>query len=1035
MADVKFDIEVTGIKELRQAADNFQRLGKVSSQLSAQYKPLGAQTQRLVAENNRYARVKKQVAAAVAQGIITEKEATRALQESLRVSRERILTDRTLIDQAKKRAKAAEENRKETERLVKAYAPARVAANLYKNKVQEIDQAEKRGIISKQEAAQALSLLTKEYYDFTQGVATGGNQFAKFNVETYRANQRLKRFTSTGLQQAGYQIGDFAVQVQAGTNVAVAFGQQMSQLLGIFGAGGALAGAAVAIGTAFIAPLIDAQDEVKNLADDMQALFDKLEANKDTAAGLIEGGFAGPLERARQTAIDVLEVFNEIDRKAARQAFAAGSKEISDFLEEQFQAAGIKAKGGIDIPGVGVAFQGTTTRGRESDPARRKAAAQLQGDIAKLQVLILQASLLPTDKLAEETLNLFKSLENNPAASGELVKRYKELLETSGLWQMQQDAIAKAQAQAQREGAARTKSDQEAVNEAIRRERERQALRKESEKVAQSTIPLAQAELLLGKQLQEVDQEAIRLATIAAQERIAGVGLQEAAEKNLSEFLQEQAKKEEAAYNAQVERNRQAFAKLEDDKVNAHAEGVRKRLAEEDKLRKQQERADANQLQANQILGLRNDLLAVEAKYGKESKQYREEAVYVEGQIAAIRARAKNVSEDLVTDAILLAREAENNKFNIADAADEAKRLADELKEAAKAMTALEAVGDTVSMALIKANAQLDAVSAGTDKGVAGRIAELREKNTRAMNEAIAAGGAMADIIAEYAETEADIVLLAAALERLAEASKKTKKTDYQKAAEDYSKFIEELKLETSIQSKLIGLSEEERGIQRALLEAKHKYRILGKAFNQEEVEGELRKQAALEKTQKRLEEAYEQQKQLVDFMGDSFENAFMSIVDGTKSAKDAFRDMAREIIAELYRVLVVQRMVNAAKMAFGFADGGVFQNGNVVPFANGGVVGSPTYFPMSGGRTGLMGEAGPEAIMPLKRGKNGKLGVVAEGGGETVVVNNSFNFAANGDDSVKKIIAQSVPQITEAAKAGVLDARKRGGQFRKVFG
>jgi len=258
MADVKFDIEVTGIKELRQAADNFQRLGKVSSQLSAQYKPLGAQTQRLVAENNRYARVKKQVAAAVAQGIITEKEATRALQESLRVSRERILTDRTLIDQAKKRAKAAEENRKETERLVKAYAPARVAANLYKNKVQEIDQAEKRGIISKQEAAQALSLLTKEYYDFTQGVATGGNQFAKFNVETYRANQRLKRFTSTGLQQAGYQIGDFAVQVQAGTNVAVAFGQQMSQLLGIFGAGGALAGAAVAIGTAFIAPLIDA---------------------------------------------------------------------------------------------------------------------------------------------------------------------------------------------------------------------------------------------------------------------------------------------------------------------------------------------------------------------------------------------------------------------------------------------------------------------------------------------------------------------------------------------------------------------------------------------------------------------------------------------------------------------------------------------------------------------------------------------------------------------------------------------------------
>ncbi len=51
MADVKFDIEVTGIKELKQAADDFNRLGKVSSQLAAQYKPLGAQTVRLVQEH------------------------------------------------------------------------------------------------------------------------------------------------------------------------------------------------------------------------------------------------------------------------------------------------------------------------------------------------------------------------------------------------------------------------------------------------------------------------------------------------------------------------------------------------------------------------------------------------------------------------------------------------------------------------------------------------------------------------------------------------------------------------------------------------------------------------------------------------------------------------------------------------------------------------------------------------------------------------------------------------------------------------
>lgn len=58
------------------------------------------------------------------------------------------------------------------------------------------------------------------------------------------------------------------------------------------------------------------------------------------------------------------------------------------------------------------------------------------------------------------------------------------------------------------------------------------------------------------------------------------------------------------------------------------------------------------------------------------------------------------------------------------------------------------------------------------------------------------------------------------------------------------------------------------------------------------------------------------------------------------------------------------------------FASGGVFMGGNVQPFATGGVVTKPTLFPMSGGRAGLMGEAGPEAIMPLARGSGGRLGV-----------------------------------------------------------
>ena len=60
-------------------------------------------------------------------------------------------------------------------------------------------------------------------------------------------------------------------------------------------------------------------------------------------------------------------------------------------------------------------------------------------------------------------------------------------------------------------------------------------------------------------------------------------------------------------------------------------------------------------------------------------------------------------------------------------------------------------------------------------------------------------------------------------------------------------------------------------------------------------------------------------------------------------------------------------------------ANGNAFSHGRVLPFANGGVVSSPTMFPMAGNRTGLMGERGAEAIMPLKRTPSGQLGVQAQ--------------------------------------------------------
>ena len=156
------------------------------------------------------------------------------------------------------------------------------------------------------------------------------------------------------------------------------------------------------------------------------------------------------------------------------------------------------------------------------------------------------------------------------------------------------------------------------------------------------------------------------------------------------------------------------------------------------------------------------------------------------------------------------------------------------------------------------------------------------------------------------------------------------------------------------------------------------------------------------------------------DALSSSMETAFMSLVDGTKSVKDAFRDMASAVIKELYRIYVVKKITG---MVTGFLEGS-----NVPLFggkANGG--------PVASGGSYLVGERGPEIFTPSTSGTitpNSKSG--GAGSGVTVVQN--INISTGVQQTVRAEIRQMMPQIAQSAKAAVVDSKRRGGNYGRAM-
>ncbi len=150
-----------------------------------------------------------------------------------------------------------------------------------------------------------------------------------------------------------------------------------------------------------------------------------------------------------------------------------------------------------------------------------------------------------------------------------------------------------------------------------------------------------------------------------------------------------------------------------------------------------------------------------------------------------------------------------------------------------------------------------------------------------------------------------------------------------------------------------------------------------------------------------------------------SLRGAFEGVVFDGQKLSEALKDVGSALastalnaaikpVTNHFSGMITGGMDTLFKGLLPFADGAGFTQGRVTAFANGGVVTGPTTFPMRGG-TGLMGEAGPEAIMPLTRGADGRLGVQAQGGGggSQIVVNISTPDVEGFRRSQTQIAAQ----------------------------
>lgn len=224
---------LTSLMRMRQqAAREQERVAQAYARLEASIDPTVAASQRLAA-------AQRTVDSAIEAGVVSADQGAQTMAR--------------LADALNDTSKANEMLRMKTEALARAYNPVLAAQMAYQRQIDQLNAAHRYGVLSADQLEAKLRELSAAYQSVGNDALRAQNFTNQFGTVTHIAGRSANAFGMIA-QQVGYQVGDFFVQVQSGTNAFVAFGQQATQLAGLLpGIYGAVIGIGISVGTMLLA--------------------------------------------------------------------------------------------------------------------------------------------------------------------------------------------------------------------------------------------------------------------------------------------------------------------------------------------------------------------------------------------------------------------------------------------------------------------------------------------------------------------------------------------------------------------------------------------------------------------------------------------------------------------------------------------------------------------------------------------------------------------------------------------------------------